>query len=98
MTNVYSVNKQKHVHFVYCELKPCDFGSINDKPVLNVQRKGAEAHHFILEPETTPPFNVGEVVKCTVDWDRRHDHMQQHSGLTINPINLIKWFTAYLKQ
>lgn len=53
---------------------------MNDKPVLDVQRKGPEAHHFVSDSETAVPFNVGDVVSCTVDWDRRHDNMQQHSG------------------
>lgn len=76
-------NKQLKVYNLLfgCPSKPCDFGSMNDKPVLDVQRKGAEAHHFVLESTESPPFNVGDIVRCTVDWKRRHDHMQQHSGL-----------------
>lgn len=54
---------------------------MNDKAVLDVKRKGSEAHHFVSHSSTTPPFNVGDLVKCTVDWKRRHDNMQQHSGL-----------------
>lgn len=54
---------------------------MNDKPVLDVQRKGAEAHHFVADSSSTPPFAAGDSVHCTVDWKRRHDHMQQHSGL-----------------
>lgn len=65
-------------------MKLCDFGLLNDKPVINVQRKGAEAHHFVLDASTIPPFIAGEVVRCTVDWHRRHDNMQQHSGLMRN--------------
>lgn len=54
---------------------------MNDKPVLDVQRKGADAHHFVADTSSTPPFAAGDLVHCTVDWKRRHDHMQQHSGL-----------------
>lgn len=60
--------------------KPCDFGSMNGKPVLDVQRKGAEAHHFVADTSSTPPFAAGDSVQCTIDWKRRQDHMQQHSG------------------
>ncbi|XP_031632208.1 alanyl-tRNA editing protein Aarsd1-B isoform X2 [Contarinia nasturtii] len=61
--------------------QPCDFGFMNDKPIIDVQRKGIEAHHFVCDSETqSPPFNVGDIVKCKIDWKRRHDHMQQHSG------------------
>lgn len=65
-------------HVFDLKIKPCDTGFMNDKPVLDVQRKGAEAHHFVHE--SVSPFNVGDTVRCTVDWKRRHDHMQQHSG------------------
>lgn len=56
---------------------------MNDKPVINVQRKGLEAHHFVCDSETSHPINVGDMVKCKIDWKRRHDHMQQHSGLNL---------------
>lgn len=62
------------MHFV---LQPCDHGWINEKAVLDVQRKGAEAYHFV---ESEVPFVVGESVTSKIDWNRRHDHMQQHSG------------------
>jgi misacylated tRNA(Ala) deacylase len=44
-----------------------------------VIRKGAEAIHFV-EPSLKVPLKVGDEVKQVVDWERRHDHMQQHSG------------------
>lgn len=53
---------------------------MSGKPVLDVQRRGAYAHHFICDASPTPPFAAGDVVRCTVDWRRRYDHMQQHSG------------------
>lgn len=43
-----------------------------------MQRKGAEAHHFIESAEV--PFEIDELVVSKIDWNRRHDHMQQHSG------------------
>nr|XP_013806896.1 PREDICTED: alanyl-tRNA editing protein Aarsd1-like [Apteryx mantelli mantelli] len=48
---------------------------IGDVPVLRVTRRGAEAVHFVrtaLEP--------GAQVLLSLDWERRFDHMQQHSG------------------
>ncbi|XP_025926971.1 alanyl-tRNA editing protein Aarsd1-like [Apteryx rowi] len=50
-------------------------GLIGDVPVLRVSRRGAEAVHFVrtaLEP--------GAQVLLSLDWERRFDHMQQHSG------------------
>uniref|UniRef100_A0A8B9PE05 CS domain-containing protein n=1 Tax=Apteryx owenii TaxID=8824 RepID=A0A8B9PE05_APTOW len=54
---------------------PDDRGLIGDVPVLRVSRRGAEAVHFVrtaLEP--------GAQVLLSLDWERRFDHMQQHSG------------------
>lgn len=48
---------------------------MNDTEVLHVSRKGDQAIHFIKEA-----LPVGSNVKQTVDWKRRFDHMQQHSG------------------
>ncbi|XP_077171765.1 alanyl-tRNA editing protein Aarsd1 isoform X2 [Paroedura picta] len=54
---------------------PDDRGTINGIPVLRVTRQGPDALHFIqapLEPDTE--------VQLALDWERRFDHMQQHSG------------------
>lgn len=48
---------------------------MNEKFVYNVLRKGDKAVHY-----TEKPFTEGEEVKQTVNWERRFDHMQQHSG------------------
>ncbi|KAK7919794.1 hypothetical protein WMY93_011078 [Mugilogobius chulae] len=55
--------------------QPDDHGFIGDVPVLRVTRQGPDAIHFVtssVEPE--------QEVQLRVDWDRRFDHMQQHSG------------------
>ncbi|KAJ7987714.1 hypothetical protein DPEC_G00329360 [Dallia pectoralis] len=55
--------------------QPDDHGLIGDVPVVRVTRQGTEAVHFVasaLEP--------GQEVLLKVDWERRFDHMQQHSG------------------
>uniref|UniRef100_A0A8V0ZN21 Alanyl-tRNA synthetase domain containing 1 n=1 Tax=Gallus gallus TaxID=9031 RepID=A0A8V0ZN21_CHICK len=55
--------------------QPDDRGLIGAVPVLRVTRRGAEAVHFVetaLEP--------GSAVLLSLDWERRFDHMQQHSG------------------
>jgi misacylated tRNA(Ala) deacylase len=46
--------------------------------VQNVVRKGPEAIHSIAELDA--PLKVGDEVLQVVNWERRHDHMQQHSG------------------
>uniref|UniRef100_A0A8C6QVJ6 Alanyl-tRNA editing protein Aarsd1 n=1 Tax=Nannospalax galili TaxID=1026970 RepID=A0A8C6QVJ6_NANGA len=55
--------------------QPDDRGTINDIPVLRVTRRGAQADHF-----TQTPLSPGSQVQVQVDWERRFDHMQQHSG------------------
>ncbi|KAB0397701.1 hypothetical protein E2I00_019150, partial [Balaenoptera physalus] len=55
--------------------QPDDRGTINDISVLRVTRRGAQADHF-----TQTPLTPGTEVQVRVDWERRFDHMQQHSG------------------
>lgn len=58
--------------------QPSDYGWLNGREVKNVVRKGPAAIHFLGGEEV--PFQIGEEVRQQVDWDRRFDHMQQHSG------------------
>ncbi|MEQ2275030.1 Alanyl-tRNA editing protein Aarsd1 [Xenotaenia resolanae] len=55
--------------------QPDDRGLIGEAPVLKVTRQGPDAVHFV-----TSPVEVGQEVRVKVDWERRFDHMQQHSG------------------
>ncbi|KAI7875851.1 ThrRS/AlaRS common domain-containing protein [Lichtheimia hyalospora FSU 10163] len=55
--------------------QPFDTGFIDDIPVHNVQRQGIEHVHY-----TKAPVAAGNQVTVKVNWDRRWDHMQQHSG------------------
>lgn len=55
--------------------QPDDRGTINDIPVLKITRRGADAIHFVTT-EIPPETNVN----LEVDWTRRFDHMQQHTG------------------
>lgn len=43
--------------------------------MLRVTRRGAQADHF-----TQTALAPGTEVQVRVDWERRFDHMQQHSG------------------
>ncbi|XP_029383257.1 alanyl-tRNA editing protein Aarsd1 [Echeneis naucrates] len=55
--------------------QPDDHGLIADVPVIRVTRQGPEAIHFVASP-----LAVGQEVQVKVNWERRFDHMQQHSG------------------
>eukprot|EP01062_Namystynia_karyoxenos_P036199 TRINITY_DN26365_c0_g1_i1.p2 TRINITY_DN26365_c0_g1~~TRINITY_DN26365_c0_g1_i1.p2 ORF type:complete len:447 (+),score=177.28 TRINITY_DN26365_c0_g1_i1:53-1393(+) len=55
--------------------QPSDTGRIGDALCANVQRVGMEVWH-LCDKAVEP----GAAVAAAVDWDRRWDHMQQHSG------------------
>jgi alanyl-tRNA synthetase len=54
--------------------QPCDLGTIQEIPVLDVISEGELVLHKL---ERLPDE---EAVTCQIDWNRRFDHMQQHSG------------------
>lgn len=55
--------------------QPYDTGKLNDIEVLEVHEKDGEVWHYTKEP-----LEVGCKVNAVIDWDRRFDLMQQHSG------------------
>ena len=59
--------------------QPWDTGTINGIPVLKVLEEG-EAILHVLERDTDPAIQAGGLVVGRIDWPRRFDHMQQHSG------------------
>jgi alanyl-tRNA synthetase len=55
--------------------QPHDLGLIQESPIREVyESEEGEIIHCISKPVD------GEVLKCSVDWVRRFDHMQQHTG------------------
>ncbi|MBP7460149.1 MAG: alanyl-tRNA editing protein [Candidatus Delongbacteria bacterium] len=58
--------------------QPSDWGMINDQMVRQVILENDDRiAHAIKNPHQ---FQVGQTVHGQIDWDRRFDHMQQHSG------------------
>ena len=53
----------------------CDVGTLNDAQVLDVQEKDGEILHFCDRP-----LAVGTQIRGAIDWNRRFDLMQQHTG------------------
>lgn len=54
--------------------QPSDLGTLNGIPVLEVVEEGDSVAHIVeRKPE-------GERVTGRIDWPRRFDHMQQHTG------------------
>lgn len=57
--------------------QPHDTGTLAGRAVVDVVAQGALVWHCLDE---APAVNVGAPVAGSVDWPRRYDHMQQHSG------------------
>ena len=55
--------------------QPCDLGTLGSARVLDVREKNGEVLH-----RCDAPLTVGETVRGRLDWARRFDLMQQHSG------------------
>ncbi len=55
--------------------QPADTGTLNGGKVVDVQERDGDIVHLC-----DTPFQPGETVTGTLDWDRRFSLMQQHSG------------------
>jgi alanyl-tRNA synthetase len=58
--------------------QPFDLGSLGGAPVADVIDEGERIAHVLAAPIAGPA--VGDAVHGNVDWQRRFDHMQQHTG------------------
>jgi alanyl-tRNA synthetase len=60
--------------------QPHDTGTIGDTAVIDVLVQGDALWHVLaLDADAHRPA-VGQTITGTLDWPRRYDHMQQHSG------------------
>jgi len=55
--------------------QPADHGTLDDVAVTDVHEKGGVILHTCRQP-----LETGKTVTGIIDWERRFDHMQQHSG------------------
>ena len=69
--------------------QPSDWGELNGVPVLDVQKKGEEICHYLDRPLTESAAE-GTVVRGKIDWARRFEYMQQHTGQHIISASLIE--------
>ena len=53
----------------------CDLGTLGNTNVLDVREREEEVIHLC-----DAPLSVGETVEGSIDWNRRFDLMQQHTG------------------
>jgi len=68
--------------------QPFDMGSIAGAQVVDVVDEGERIAHVLAAPVSS-----GEV-ECRIDWQRRFDHMQQHSGQHLLSAVLAELFGA----
>lgn len=76
----YEVEFENTVLFPEGGGQPCDFGFAKTETgdivdIENVLRDGLTAVHV-----ANKPLQVGSLVDLNIDWARRFDHMQQHTG------------------
>ncbi|WP_462411136.1 alanyl-tRNA editing protein [Neobacillus sp. Marseille-QA0830] len=56
--------------------QPYDTGFIGNQQVVNVEEIDGEIFHYL----ESPLHNPDNEIRCTINWERRFDHMQQHAG------------------
>lgn len=67
--------------------QPHDIGTLNGIPVLNVEEVNGEIHHFTAEK-----VDSDDEVEGVLNWKRRFDHMQQHTGQHILTAAFVELF------
>jgi len=71
--------------------QPCDRGTLNGVAVLDVQKRDGEIRHILGSALPEGPASLA------LDWARRFDHMQQHTGqhlLTALAQDQFQWETT----
>ncbi|WP_147640305.1 alanine--tRNA ligase-related protein [Paenisporosarcina sp. HGH0030] len=68
--------------------QPHDTGAINEVEVIDVEEVDGEIRHYISEPL----LEVGDAVEFEIDWNRRFDFMQQHTGQHILTAAFVELF------
>jgi Alanyl-tRNA synthetase len=93
--NVLEKDTKYHVEldktYFYPETKnhPCDVGYINGSTVTHVYEENEKVYHVI----EVKPSKIHKV-KCSIDWKRKYDYMQQHLGQHIISSCLLQLFNA----
>ena len=58
--------------------QPDDRGTLAGIPVVGVAEDQSDIVHQLASPLAAGPAD--RIVECAIDWERRFDHMQQHTG------------------
>jgi alanyl-tRNA synthetase len=57
--------------------QPFDLGALAGASIAEIVDEDDRVAHVLADPL---PHSAGEIVRGTIDWPRRFDHMQQHTG------------------
>lgn len=60
--------------------QPHDTGMLAGARVVEVLEEGSAIVHLVEEGQAGAALRVGAEVRGVLDWDRRYDHMQQHTA------------------
>lgn len=85
----YHVELDKSYFYPDSKDQGCDNGFINDAPVSYVYEENEKIYHVL----NTKPLKIHRV-KCTIDFDKKFDYMQQHLGQRILSACLTELFNV----
>src|SRR6185437_16032770 len=60
--------------------QPADRGALGGVPVIDVQERAGDIYHVLGDAPEAAALTPGARVSGEIDWRRRFDYMQQHSG------------------
>ena len=69
--------------------QPSDTGTLGEASVLHVREEAGEIYHRVDRA-----LAIGETVFCKIDWARRFDLMQQHTGEHLLSFSFYELFSA----
>jgi len=78
--DVYTVITEDTILYPEGGGQPHDTGRMGELEVIDVQEVDGLVAHSVLVKEGQTIFEVGQSVVQHLDWNRRFDHMQQHSS------------------
>lgn len=87
--NNYHVELDKTCFYPENGGQPCDTGFIDSLPVKEVYEENGKIFHVVAKK----PLKIHRV-KCSIDWDKRYDNMQQHLGQHILSSCFTKLYNA----
>jgi len=61
--------------------QPHDTGVLGGNLVVDVRKDGDDVLHYLIEGAALP--QVGDIVECSIDWDRRHQLMRTHTAMHV---------------